>query len=136
MYSIEDLLFLPKGGVGQTQAWMSTYVSILRIPQMIYEFGERRWNVIDRGKPKNSDKNLSQCHFDHQKSHMDGANPGLRGERPATDDLSHGTARKSTYEPTRRHGPEKKQNCLSHFYIYQQFLKIVYYLNRKLRNLK
>jgi hypothetical protein len=27
--------FFPKGGVGQTQAWMSTYVSILRIPQMI-----------------------------------------------------------------------------------------------------
>jgi hypothetical protein len=25
----------PEGGVGQTQAWMPTYVSILRIPQMI-----------------------------------------------------------------------------------------------------
>jgi hypothetical protein len=28
-------LFPPEDGVGQTQAWMSTYVSILRIPQMI-----------------------------------------------------------------------------------------------------
>jgi hypothetical protein len=41
--------------------------------------GER---YIERGKQKNSEKNLSQCHFD----------PGLRGERPATNDLSHGTA--------------------------------------------
>jgi hypothetical protein len=40
---------------------------ILFIPQMIYEFGERRWNDTDRGTPKNSVKNLFQCH----KSHID-----------------------------------------------------------------
>jgi hypothetical protein len=49
-----------------------------------------QWNDIDRAKPKNSEKNLS-----HHKSHwIDlGANPGRRGERPATNRLSHGTAK-------------------------------------------
>jgi hypothetical protein len=46
---------------------------------------------IDRGKPKNSEKKQSQCHFVHHKSHMV-ANPGLHGEKPANNDLSHGTA--------------------------------------------
>jgi hypothetical protein len=33
---------------------------------------EHRWNEIDRGKPKYSGgKTLSQCHFVHQKSHID-----------------------------------------------------------------
>jgi hypothetical protein len=39
----------------------------LFIPQMIYESGEPQWNDTDRGKPKNSEKNLPQCHFFHQK---------------------------------------------------------------------
>jgi hypothetical protein len=44
---------------------------ILFIPQMIYEYEERRWNDTDRGIPKNSEINLPQCHSVHHKSHMD-----------------------------------------------------------------
>jgi hypothetical protein len=32
---------------------------------------EHQWNEIDRGNPKYSGKNLSQCYFVHHKSHMD-----------------------------------------------------------------
>jgi len=38
-----------------------------------------------------SEKNLSQYHFVYNKSHM-GSNPDLRGERSATNTLSHGAA--------------------------------------------
>jgi hypothetical protein len=70
--------FPPKGGVGLVpKRGCLLYVSILRILQMIW-VRERRWNDIDRGKPKNSEKNLSQCHFGQHKSHMDwpGREPG------------------------------------------------------------
>jgi hypothetical protein len=30
--------------------------------QMTYEYGDQRWNDTDRGKPKNSQENLSQRH--------------------------------------------------------------------------
>jgi hypothetical protein len=36
-----------------------------------FQVMQRRWNEIDRGKPKYSGKNLSQCYFVHHKSHMD-----------------------------------------------------------------
>jgi hypothetical protein len=48
------------------------------------------WNW--RGKPKYSGRNPSKCHFVHNKSYTE-SNPGLRGERPATIRLSHGTAK-------------------------------------------
>jgi hypothetical protein len=38
---------------------------------LFYILMEHRWSEIDRGKPKYSEKNLSQCHFVHHKSHME-----------------------------------------------------------------
>jgi hypothetical protein len=89
------LRFFPwRWGGSSTQAWMPTYVSILRIPQIIWVCRATVEWYIDRRKPKNSEKNLSQCYSVHHKSHINdrGANPGLRCERPETNHLSHGTA--------------------------------------------
>jgi hypothetical protein len=54
---------------------------------MIYEYGEPRWNDIDRGKPK--EKTLSQFQFVHHKSHVYIPACELG---PVTNRLSHGTA--------------------------------------------
>jgi hypothetical protein len=47
-------------------------------------------NDDDRRTEKYWDRNLSLCHLVHHKSHT---NPGLLGERPETNRLSHSTAR-------------------------------------------
>jgi hypothetical protein len=44
------------------------------------EYGQPWRNDTDRGKPRNSDKNLSQCHSVHHKSHMDW--PGCESGSP------------------------------------------------------
>jgi hypothetical protein len=70
-------------------------MGLLFIPQMIYEHGEPWWNYTDKGKQKNSKKNLSQCHFTHHKSPTwtdPVMNLGLQRERLATNPLSHSTA--------------------------------------------
>jgi hypothetical protein len=61
---------------------------------MIYESGEPWWNDINRRKPKNLEKDLSQCHLSTTNpTWIDpGANLGVYGVRPVTNHLSHGTA--------------------------------------------
>jgi hypothetical protein len=48
-------------GGSSTQASMPTYISILRIPQMIWVWRATVEWYIDGGKRKNSEINLSQC---------------------------------------------------------------------------
>jgi hypothetical protein len=45
-------------------------LGLLFISHMIQESGEPKWNDMDRENLKNSERNLSQCRFVHQKSHM------------------------------------------------------------------
>ena len=55
---------------------------------------EHRWNKIDSGKPKYSGKICPSATFSTTNPTLTdpGSNPGLRGQRPATNRLSHGTA--------------------------------------------
>jgi len=52
------------------------------------------WNNTDAGIPKYSDKNLSQYHSVHNKSHMTNLELDLvlHGDRPMTNHLSHSMA--------------------------------------------
>jgi hypothetical protein len=45
---------------------------------MTHGYGELRWNDIGRRKSKNSERNLSQCHFAHQKPDMNITGPQRR----------------------------------------------------------
>jgi hypothetical protein len=45
-------------------------MGLLFIPQVIQEYGEPQWIDIDSGKANNLEKNLSQCHSVHHKSHL------------------------------------------------------------------
>jgi hypothetical protein len=51
-YYSETSVFSPEDGVGQTQAWTPAYVSILRIPQMIWVWRATVEWYIDRRKPE------------------------------------------------------------------------------------
>jgi hypothetical protein len=50
------------------------------------------YEYIDGTKPKNLEKNLSQCHFVHQKWTDPGANPDFGDERSTVNRLNHGMA--------------------------------------------
>ena len=70
---------------------------------LIFQLMEHRWNEIDRGKPKYSGKTCPSATFSTTNLTWTGpgSNLGLRGGRPATNRLSHGTAYFTSYQGSR-----------------------------------
>jgi hypothetical protein len=79
---------------GQAVCQLRSPMGLLFIAQMIYEYGEPRWNDADRGKSKNLDKTCRRAILSTTNPIWTepGVKPRLRGERQAINRLSHGTA--------------------------------------------
>jgi hypothetical protein len=81
-----------------TAAWGLLCNPVMKMISFFFSFFlvmEHRWNEIDRGKPKYSGgKTCPSATLSTTKPTWTdpGSNPGLRGERPATNRLSHDTA--------------------------------------------
>jgi hypothetical protein len=62
--------------------------------QMIYEYGEQRWNAVDKVKVRNSEKVCLSATLPTKNPSWNNlcTNPVLSGERPATNRLSYGKA--------------------------------------------
>jgi hypothetical protein len=58
---------------------------------MIHEHGQPRWNDIDRGKLKNSEKK-NRPSATLSTTNPTRTNPDFRGQRPVSNRLSHATA--------------------------------------------
>jgi hypothetical protein len=87
----ELLLLLRWGETVSLWKWASNRLFV-HPPNDVRVNMEQHWNDTDRGKLKHSERNLSQHHFVHHKSHMDlGVNLGPHSDKLATNCLSYGT---------------------------------------------
>jgi hypothetical protein len=98
IYFIVSFSFL-EGGVGQTQVSMPAFMLAYYAFPRWYEIEERWWNDILTGENRRTQRKT--CHSATLSTTYPtwidpGANPG--GKRPATNDLSHGTAFKVSYK--------------------------------------
>jgi hypothetical protein len=77
LFLFKDFFSVEKGPAAeatdapQPSGLLCNTVMKMRFFLLFYFLMEHRWNEIERGKPKYSEKNLSQFHFVHHKSHMD-----------------------------------------------------------------
>jgi hypothetical protein len=71
-------------------------------PQVMYEYGEPRWNDVDRGSRRTRRRTFPHATlFTTNRTRTDPvANPGLRGDRPATNHLRHSTATAKVFVET------------------------------------
>jgi hypothetical protein len=93
--------FFPEGGVGlvHKRGCLLT-LAYYAFPRR-YEFGERRRNDILTGENRRTRRKTlpSATLSTTNPTRIDpGANMGLRGERPATNDMSHGMAQLSVLQ--------------------------------------
>jgi hypothetical protein len=65
--------------------------------QIMYKYGEPRWNYMTRKKRKNRRKACSTLSATNLTRTDPGMNQGFRGKRPATNRLTHSTALSSCY---------------------------------------
>jgi hypothetical protein len=64
-YALVCMLFMFMKGDYVSELWPP--MDLLFISQLIHMSIEPQWNDSDRGQPKNSGKNLFQCHFVYRK---------------------------------------------------------------------
>jgi hypothetical protein len=101
----------PEGGVGLVPKRGCPFTLAYYAFPRWYEFGERRWNDMLSEETRRTRRKTcpSATLSTTNPTWIDqGANPGLRCQRPATNDLSHGMASMHTYRKS-----IQKQTCLS-----------------------
>jgi hypothetical protein len=87
--SQEVTSFLKMGWVRPKRGCLLT-LAYYAFPRL-YEFGERRWNDVLTGENRRTlTKTCPSATL--STTNLTWTDPGLRGDKPATNDLSHGTA--------------------------------------------